>query len=122
MNIKIPGLDVKKGLDLYDGDEEIYILVLKSFAKNIPASLSKLKNVSLDTLSSYQIGIHGIKGTSANIGAENLRIQASELEILAKTTDISSITEKNDIFIKQAEDLINEINSWLSKNAPDDDD
>ena len=119
MAINIPGIDVDKGLHLFDGDEEIYLAVLKSYATNTPATLDKLRKLSAETLGEYAIKIHGLKGTSANIGAEDLRAKAKELEMLAKAGNLDALLAQNADIIKQAETLIEDINNWLAKNAPD---
>ena len=115
MRIEIPGVDTAMGLDLYDDDEDIFLIVLRSYADNLPASLEKLRNVSAETLADYAITVHGVKGTSANIGAEELRQIASKLETMAKAGDLSGILAQNEAFLKQADDLIKAINNWLEK-------
>ena len=119
MKIEIPGIDTKKGLELYDDDEEIFLVVLRSYATNIPITLDKLRNISSETLPTYMIGIHGLKGTSANIGAEELRAEAMELEKMAKAGDLAGVQARNAAFLKKAETLIANIKAWLAKNAPD---
>ena len=119
MKIEIPGIDVKRGLDLYDDDEEIYLAVLRSYATNIPTTLAKLQNPSAETLPTYMIGIHGLKGTSANIGAEDIRTKATELEKMAKSGDLAGVQARNADFLKQAEKLVTDIKAWLEKNDPD---
>ena len=119
MRFNIPGVNAKKGLELYDDDEDIFILVLRSFAKNVPTSLDKLRNVTAETLPSYMIGIHGLKGTSANIGAEDLREKAKNLEVMAKSGDLAGVQAKNDAFLKEADTLIADISAWLKQNAPE---
>ena len=113
MKIEIPGLDVKKGLELYDDDEELYLIILRSYVKNTPDVLDKLRDVSSDTLGDYAITVHGIKGTSTNIGAEDLRKAALELELLAKAGDLAGVQAGNEAFIKKGEVLISDIRSWL---------
>jgi HPt (histidine-containing phosphotransfer) domain-containing protein len=117
--LEIPGLDVEKGLFFYDYETDIYILSLRSFAKHIPASLDMLRNVSEETLPDYLIKIHGLKGTSANIGAEKTRETASKLEAMAKAGDLNGVLALNEMFIKNTEILLAEIKAWLEKNAPD---
>ena len=116
MAIKIPGLDVEKALDLYDDDEEIYQAVLKSYVDNMPDALKILRNVSAETLQEYYIKAHGIKGTSANIGAEDLRQLAGKMEILAKSGDLQGVLAENHVFIKHVEDLLVNIQKWLDEN------
>ena len=119
MTIRIPGVDVEKGLDLYDDDEELYLLVLRSYAANTPAAIDKLRSVSAETLADYGATVHGVKGTSANIGAEELREVASKLEQMAKSGDLDGVLAVNEAFLKQADDLLASIHDWLNKNDPD---
>lgn len=117
MAIQIPGIDIEKGLDLYDDDEDIYLQVLESYASNTPAVIEKLKAVSAETLSDYAAIVHGIKGTSANIGAETVREKAKQLETLAKAGDLNGVLAMNDDFIKIANQLLNDIKNWLKNNG-----
>jgi len=114
--INIPGIDTATGLDLYDGDEKNYLIVLRSWLANSPAVLDKLRNVSAETLATYAMSIHNIKGTCANVGAEELRAKARKLEEMAKAGDIAGIQSENDAFIKQAETVLAEAKKWLDKN------
>jgi HPt (histidine-containing phosphotransfer) domain-containing protein len=117
MNINIPGLDVEKGLGLYDDDEEIYLVILRSWATNAPASIKRLRNVSDEaSLKDYVIAIHGLKGTSASIGAEKVRETAKGLEAMAKANDLAGVLANNEAFLKQTETLIENIQDWLKKN------
>ena len=115
MRIKIPGLDVEKGLDLYDDDFDIYLTVLRSYVSNMPPVLDRLRHVSAETLADYAIAIHGVKGTSANIGAEETRKIATKLESMVKAGDLSGILAQNEAFLKHADDLLEGIRNWLKQ-------
>jgi HPt (histidine-containing phosphotransfer) domain-containing protein len=115
MNIQIPGIDIKKGLDLYDDDEDIYLAVLRSYLDNTPEVLNIMRNVSAETLSEYTVAAHGVKGTSTNIGAEEIRKEALELELMGKAGDLNGILARNEAFLKKADELISNIQSWLKK-------
>ena len=119
MTINIPGIDVEKGLALYDDEEDIYLIVLKSYAANTPAVLDKIRSVSQETLANYSISVHGIKGTSANIGAVKIQEAALELEKLSKAGDLDGVLAKNENFIKNVEDTIKGIDTWLEQNPQD---
>ena len=116
MVINIPGIDTEKGLNLYGDDEEIYLIVLNSYVSNMPAVLEKIRSVSEETLPAYSISVHGIKGTSANIGAVNLQEQAAELERMAKAGNLAEILARNESFVKDVEDTIKGIETWLEQN------
>ena len=115
MTINIPGVDAEKGLDLYDDDFDIYLSVLRSYLSNTPSALDKLRNVSAETLQDYAISVHGVKGTSTTIGAEETRKVAYKLEEMAKAGNLTGVLAGNEAFIKQVENLLAGIKSWLEK-------
>ena len=119
MRIEIPGVDAEKGLELYDDEEDIYLIVLRSYAANTTTTLDKIRNVSAETLADYTACVHGVKGTSATIGAEETRKAAAKMEVLAKAGDLSGVLAENDAFLKQADKLVADIKSWLEKNDAD---
>ena len=116
MTIEIPGIDADAGLDLYDGDMDIYLRVLRAYVPAVSKALDKIRNVSAETLKDYAVSVHGIKSTSNSIGAEETRMAAKELELMAKAGDIDGVLAKNEAFIKKASVLVNNIKSWLEKN------
>jgi HPt (histidine-containing phosphotransfer) domain-containing protein len=116
IKIEIPGVDTKKGLALYAGDTGIYIPLLRSYIINTPATLEKLKNVTEENLPDYVISVHGLKGTSAGIGAEDIRAQALELENLSRAGDLQGVWAKNDKLIADAQVVVANVRAWLDKN------
>jgi PAS domain S-box-containing protein len=114
--IEIPGVDSKKGLSLYAGDTGIYIPLLRSYITNTPTTLEKLKNVTAENLQSYIITVHGLKGTSAGIGVEEIRAQALELENLSRAGDLQGVLARNDKLIADTELIVANIKAWLDKN------
>jgi PAS domain S-box-containing protein len=121
IEITIPGVDTKKGLALYAGETDIYLPMLRSYIANTPGTLEKLRKVSVETLSDYVITVHGLKGTSAGIGAEEIRAQALELENLSRAGDLQGVLAKNNKLIANTEVIVANVKAWLeqydSKNA-----
>ena len=117
MAIQIPGVDIEKGLALYDEDEDLYVIVLSSYAKNTPAVLDRLRSVSAETLAEYAANVHGVKGTSTAIGAEELRKNALKLEMMAKAGDLAGVLAENDAFLNQADTLVRDVQAWLESNT-----
>jgi len=115
MVVDIPGVDQDKIMDLYDGDLDIYLPILRSYLSVIPATLDKIKSVSAETLPEYTIKVHGIKSTSEGIGAQEARKMAAELESLAKAGDLSGILAKNNALVKYVSDLVKNIQNWLAR-------
>ena len=116
MEINIPGIDAKKGLDLFEGDIDTYVVILRSYVTNVPADLDRIREVSRETLHKYAVAVHGIKGVSDAIGAEEARKTAKNLEGLAKGGDLAGVLAQNNAFIKYVENLIDDIRLWLQKH------
>ena len=112
---KIPGLDARAGLELYAGMMDIYLPVLRSYAHNMPAVVDKLREVTAENLQDYAISVHGLKGSSAGIGAEELRAKAAELERLSKAGDLQGVLSLNGTFLREADSFIEGVKTWLAE-------
>jgi len=114
-------VDTKKGLSLYSDELDIYIPMLRSYAKYTPGTLEKLRPVSAENLSDYVITVHGLKGSSAGIGAEAVRAQAMELENISRAGDFQGVLSRNGKLIADTEAIVGNIKAWIrdydSKNA-----
>ena len=119
--IDIPGIDVDKGLSLYGNDMDIYLSVLRSYADNTPAVIDKLYGVTAENLSAYAIGAHGLKGSSASIGASGIAEIAARTETAAKSGDLAGVLADNDALIKNASKLVADTGIWLAANGPGND-
>jgi len=115
MAVDISGVEQEKIMELYDGDLEIYLPVLRSYLSVIPAALDKIQSVSAETLSEYTVKVHGIKSTSESIGAQDARKMAAEMEAMAQAGDLSGILAKNEAFIKYVRNLTKNIQDWLAR-------
>jgi signal transduction histidine kinase/CheY-like chemotaxis protein len=115
VKIDIPGVDEAKIMEIYDGDLEIFLPVLRSYLSVIPETLEKMSQVSKETLAQYTVTVHGLKSVSDSIGAEAARKMAYELEVAAKNGNLSLILVKNGAVIKYVKELLGEIQKWLNK-------
>jgi len=116
MTINIPGINAQSGLELCDGDLKIYLRSLHLYVSNVPSNMEKIRTVSTETLHDYSIKVHGIKGMSEYIGAEETRKAAKQLEEMAKAGDLTGVLAQNDAFVKQVENLTDNIRDWLKIN------
>ena len=113
--ISISGVNTEIGLSLYGDDMELYVDVLRSYVLNTPAVLDRIREVSEETLKDYAINVHGIKSISANIGAEETRKAALNLETMAKAGDFSGVLAQNYNFIKDTEKILANVKTWLEQ-------
>jgi HPt (histidine-containing phosphotransfer) domain-containing protein len=115
LKIDIPGVEERKIMELYDGEMEIFLPVLRSYLSTIPDALDQMGAVSADNLKDYTIRVHGVKSTSDSVGAEEARKMALELEMLAKAGDLSGVLAKNGAFLQYERTLLGNIKTWLAK-------
>jgi HPt (histidine-containing phosphotransfer) domain-containing protein len=115
-DIVIPGVDAELGNSLCGGELDIFVSALKSFVNNVPDALEKLRSVSAETLPKYATAVHGLKGTCACIGAEELRKKALDLEMKSKAGDLNGVLALNETLVKETEKLVKDIQIWLNKN------
>jgi CheY-like chemotaxis protein len=107
-------LDVSRGVEKY-GDKESYLNILRSFAANTKEELGKIKDASGISLNDYRIIVHGIKGSSKGIFAENVGHKAEALEQAAKEGNYIYIHANNADFINSAGKLIADLEHVLKK-------
>jgi CheY-like chemotaxis protein/HPt (histidine-containing phosphotransfer) domain-containing protein len=98
----IPGLDVKRGLDNFEGSVDSYWKILESYVRNTPPLLEKIHPNTKADLPDYGMIVHGIKSSSRTIGAENLGAKAESLEHAAKAGSLDFVSEHHNSFIQEA--------------------
>ena len=113
MELNIFGVDTERGLSYYGDEMDIYVPLLHSYVLNTPISLDKIRSVTPENLKEYVVTIHGLKGTSASIGAETAREAAHDLEAMARAGDLAGILANNETFIKNTEKIVAGIKEWL---------
>ena len=113
MNIEIPGVNVDKGLELCEGDTDIYLRFLRRYTTSMPDCLEKMLNVSEETLKDHTINAHGAKNICEIIGAEEIAERAKQLELMGRDRDLAGVLSRNNDFIKHAEIVVDAIRNWL---------
>jgi len=109
------GLNAKKGMERFGGDKEVYLNVLHSFAKNTKPLLEQARGVTHEALPDYAITVHGIKGSSRGIFAEEIGTKAEALEVAARSDDFDYIIENNQAFIETVERFLVDIEDMLDR-------
>jgi HPt (histidine-containing phosphotransfer) domain-containing protein len=116
MTLNIPGLNFEQGLDVFDGEIDDYLGALNSFITSMPQIIVKLRNVTEENLQDYAINVHGLKSTSGWICAEGIQKEAMNLEALAKAGNLSEIILRNDKFLDNVLNFINDLEAELQKS------
>ncbi|MCL1846005.1 MAG: response regulator [Defluviitaleaceae bacterium] len=113
LNFRVFGLNIDKGVARFGGDESAYVDVIRTFAQTTPAMLDKAESWS--DLTQYMTIVHGIKGSCYGIFAEKTGALAEALEAAAKTENTSFIAANNELFLKNARDLLKGISGVLAE-------
>jgi len=114
----IHNVDTAKGIAMLRGNSALYMKVLSMFCKEVDEHLPYLqKTPDANTLPSFIIHIHSIKGISASIGAQKISSYAAELEAAGKAADMTFISENISYFMLQLAEVVINIRSVLSNVA-----
>ncbi|MDR3279770.1 MAG: response regulator [Synergistaceae bacterium] len=108
----IAGIDFDAGVKRYGG-KDIYVRILESYARSTPALLEQLGGVSRDTLGDFAVTVHGLKGSSYGICADEIAKGAELLEKAAKADDFETVSADNGRFIRSVESLLKGIETML---------
>jgi signal transduction histidine kinase/DNA-binding response OmpR family regulator/HPt (histidine-containing phosphotransfer) domain-containing protein len=110
----IDGLDMHKALERFSGNEAALSDVLGSYTASTPALLTSLHELLMaGKLADYSIVIHGIKGSSYGIFAQQVAQAAADLEIAAKAEDLATVRAAHPDFERAAAKLIHDIQAVL---------
>jgi signal transduction histidine kinase/PleD family two-component response regulator len=110
----IEGIDLAAGMEQYKNDS-VYLEILRSYASSIPAFLDTLRDPSRETLDTYTITVHGIKGSSYQICAGEAGKEAELLETAARAKDWKTIEVHNGDFIRTMERLLENLGRFLAE-------
>jgi len=110
-------LNIDKGIRCFGDDKDAYLGVLRSFAENTKPLLEQIKGVQPGQLAQYGTIVHGIKGSSRGVYAEDIGDWAEALEKAAKEGDYLYISNQNGSFVQFVEKFINDLTIKLDEIA-----
>ncbi|MCL2102073.1 MAG: response regulator, partial [Fibromonadales bacterium] len=105
---------ILKGLERYEGEVKTYLKILRSYAANTSSLLDSIENFNEAQLADYEIIVHGIKGASYDIFAEQIAASAKDLEKAAIIKDLGYINKHNPAFFEITRNFIYYIENMLS--------
>jgi CheY-like chemotaxis protein/anti-sigma regulatory factor (Ser/Thr protein kinase) len=112
--LPIPGIDVKRGIALVGGKEELYRKLLSHFCTDAEKWILMFKN-STEDMTAIASQAHALKGVSANLGVTEFAAEAAQLEAACKVGDTSYMKRNLDSFIKHLSNLVNNISAALKQ-------
>jgi CheY-like chemotaxis protein len=114
----IEGIDLIAGLERFGGDVESYWEVIESYVLNTPALLDKLNEcLESDRMQDYGITVHGVKGSSRAICANDVGEVAEELERAAKAGNLEYVRSRHRFFIDRVQQLVDGLTEMLEKEV-----
>jgi CheY-like chemotaxis protein len=117
---RIEGVDIAQALERYKNGLA-YLEILRSYADSVPEFLDTLRGVTAENLKTYAVTVHGIKGASYQICAEEAGKQAEALEAAAKAGDWETVKNRNGVFIENLETLLANMSKVLADTGKKED-
>ena len=115
INHKIPGIDIVNGLERYYNKADVYLNVLHSYVSNVNFLLENLEYQMENDINNYIVSVHGIKGASYSVFADNLSETAEKLENAAENNDYELISRETPAFMKNAKSLMDKLMELIEK-------
>ena len=109
-DLKIRGVDTKKGMHFSGGNLESYIETLEIFYADGIKKISEITNsLNNNKYRDYSIYLHALKSALANIGADDMSLEAKSLEVAGENNFIEYIDNNNQNFLIQLKILLDSI-------------
>ncbi|MCL2821069.1 MAG: ATP-binding protein [Oscillospiraceae bacterium] len=115
LNTGIDGLDMVKGFNRYHKNEKVFLQILRTYVNDVRYLLNGLSYADESNLHDYKIKVHGIKGMSTSIYADQIGEYARDLENAAESNDLEFIKKSNQTFVDASLSLVDEIDKMLKR-------
>ena len=112
----LEGVDLETGVQRYMKDD-VYLDILRSYLSHTPAMLDRLRALSQESLPDYAVAVHGLKGSSYGICADNVGHLAEELEFAAKAGNFALVLDGHEALLEKVENLLANLRSLLARLA-----
>ncbi|MDR3305388.1 MAG: response regulator, partial [Clostridiales Family XIII bacterium] len=109
------GVDLEEGLERFGRDASAYRDVLRSFVKNTPPLLGRMRGVSAENLPAFTVTVHGVKGSCYGICAGPVGKMAEALEQAGRNGDFHFVKTHTAAFFEAAEKLLFDLAGILKR-------
>jgi len=118
--VSIAGIDAAGAMEKMHLDEASYIGILRSYYTDLPAALERIAHAQkTGDIKKYVIDVHGIKSTSASVGAMELSELAKQLEFAGKENNLEFIKRHMPRFVTICEEIIGALEHFFAKERED---
>jgi signal transduction histidine kinase/FixJ family two-component response regulator len=113
--ISIAGIDAARALERFGGDRAVFLDVLRSYYTNTGGLLDKLEAfLKAESLADYAVTVHGVKGSSYGVLAQEAGALAESLEAAATAGDLAAVKRGHPAFSASVKALLGEIGRALA--------
>lgn len=113
----MPEIDCVEGIKNIGGSLEKYNELLQVYYNEMAQILEILPELANENLEQFRIKIHGVKGSSRNVGAKQLSTHALQLEEWAKAGKQEEILAQLETFLKELDEVMIRIHSYLKETV-----
>ncbi|MDR0858237.1 MAG: response regulator [Oscillospiraceae bacterium] len=119
-NIKIDGIDTKRGFEMSGSTESRYRDILAIYCRDAEERLVILQNIPDEAgLPAFITQVHALKSASSNIGAVTLSEKAAKLEAAGQRADTAEISKNLTDFREDLVETVKKIRSAISPDSAD---
>lgn len=114
IELMLQGIDSKSSIERMGIDKNVYVDILRLYHSDLTAALNRiiLSKQSGD-IKSFVIDVHGVKSSSASIGAIELSEMAKQLEFAGKEENFEFIDSHMDNFVDKSNEIISVLDTFF---------
>lgn len=109
----MPEIDCVAGIKNIGGNLDSYNELLEVYYREMAQILETLPDLAQESLEQFKIKVHGIKGSSRNVGAKELSERALQLEEWAKEGKQKEVLDALDDFLKEMDAVMTRVDTYL---------
>ena len=111
-------LNINKGLANIAHNEESYCAILNTYYSEGVRKVAELPGLlKSGEISAFTTDVHGIKSSSASIGADTVSLMFKELEIAGKEGNLDYINERYEEYLNSFVKILDDVKSYLEEKG-----
>lgn len=115
---EIEGIKLEVGVSNVGGNIDLYISILETYYKETKSKIKELyETIKNNDIKLFTTHVHGIKSSSASIGAKEVSDLAKELEFAGKEKKLEYINSNIDEFTVKTLKLLENIDTFMEKRG-----